>query len=457
MIVRYCPDHAEALRSAGRVDTVLVTTSGELILAALAELWPGRPVVVVSPRPAARLEVLRARDLVAEPVTTKAGLRRQVLARFRAGGVGFLVLAPEQLAEPDVAAAVAASSASVLVVDEAQGVSEWSHEFLPEYVRLAAVVSGLRVRPPVLALTMTAAKRVREDIVAEFGLSDARHVAGDVDHGHVRLAVRHVDDEDGRWRLAEAEVLASQGSGLVHVADRARAEWFARVLGERGERVAVHHDAMPGRRRAEVRDAFLAGLVRVVVVAGSGEWAGGKEDVRFVVHADDPSSVDVYHQQVRRVGKDRMPGRAVLLHRPSWDAGAAEDKFDEGAMARVVRALRWPGGLSRTELARQAGLRRVELARILPALRQVGAVREIGRRALTHAAVGESDERLAELASAVFLRGRAIEHARAAMVRRYAQTCQCRRRTLLGSLGEVRGEPCGNCDNCDQGEPARGG
>ncbi|MFD8495371.1 RecQ family zinc-binding domain-containing protein [Amycolatopsis sp. NPDC059657] len=431
------------------MDTVLVTTSGELILEALAELWPDRPVVVVSPQPGARLELLRARELVAEPVTSKAGLRRQVLARFRAGEVGFLVLAPEQLAEQDVAAAVATSTASVLVIDEAQGVSEWSHEFMPEYVRLAATVSGLRRRPPVLALTMTAAKRVREDIVAEFGLQDARHVAGDLDHSHVRLAVRHVDDDDLKWRIAESEVVASTGSGLVHVADRVRAEWFARVLGDCGERVAVYHDGLPGRRRSEVRDAFLAGLVRVVVVAGAADWAVGKEDVRFVVHVDDPPSVDVYHRQVRRVGKDRMPGRALLLHRPSWDAGVVEDKFDEDAMARVVRALRWPGGLSRTELARQAGLRRVELARLLPALRQVGAVREIGRRALTRAAGGESDERLAELASAVFLRAQAIEHARVAMVRRYAQTCQCRRRTLLGSLGEVRGEPCGNCDNCD--------
>lgn len=212
VIVRYCPDHAEALRSAGRVDTVPVTTSGELILEAPAELWPDRPVVVVSPQAGARLELLRARGLVAEPVTTKAGLRRQVLARFRAGEVGFLVLAPEQLAEQDIAAAVASSTASVLVVDEAQGVSEWSHEFLSEYVRLAATVSGLWRRPSVLALTMTAAKRVREDIVTEFGLQDARHVAGDLDHSHVRLAVRHVDDDDLKWRIAEPEVVASPGS-----------------------------------------------------------------------------------------------------------------------------------------------------------------------------------------------------------------------------------------------------
>jgi ATP-dependent DNA helicase RecQ len=458
---RLRPAQAEALGAVRDGDTlvVLAPAGGKTAIYAIAGLWLGGPTVVVSPTLSLQRDqrdALRARAVAAEVLnsTMAAGRRRRVLARWRAGEVAFLLLAPEQLGRRDVLDAVRAGRPALFVVDEAHCTSEWGHDFRPDYLGLAGAVRELG-GPRILALTATAAAPVREEIVEALGMRDARQLVYDSDRPNIHLGVRPVHDEQRKWRLVAAEVAAHEGSGIVYVSTRAHSERLARTLVENGERAAAYHGALPGKRRVRVQDGFMSGAIRVVVATSAFGMGIDKEDVRFVVHGDDPPSTDAYHQQVSRAGRDNEPAHALLVHRsqdlavPKFFAGGAEP--DREVLRRVVKVLRRAGRVPRTELAKRARVSRGELARLLPALQRVGAAREAGRWALMPGGGRESDDGLVELAHAALRRHREIERTKVDMVRRYAETKECRRRTLLELLGDVRQEPCGNCDNCDRG------
>jgi ATP-dependent DNA helicase RecQ len=438
---------------------VLPTGAGKSAIYQVAGLLLPGPTVVVSPLIALQRDqligLLRTAAPEAEAVAInsaqRAGERAESWQALHAGDAEFVLLAPEQLTRPDVTDRLAALSPSLFVVDEAHCVSAWGHDFRPAYLRLGEAVRRLG-RPPVLALTATAAPPVRADIVEHLGMRDVRSVIRGFDRPNLFLAVhRHVADAAKREAVL-AEASGWQGAGLLYVATRRDTETYAGALGERGTRAAAYHGGLRAAQRRAVHDAFLAGGLDVVVATSAFGMGIDKPDVRHVGHAAVPDSVDTYYQQVGRAGRDGEPA-AVTLHYRSEDLGLVRfltgRRPDREALRRVAAAVRRLGPLPPADLAGRLDLTRARLDGLVGLLAQAGAVRHTGDGEVEY--TGGSPARAAGAATAAAERRSNVDRSRVEMMRQYAETTGCRRRFLLGYFGEESPHRCGACDNCAAG------
>jgi ATP-dependent DNA helicase RecQ len=371
----------------------------------------------------------------------------------------FLFLAPEQLARDDVLEHLADLHVAMVVVDEAHCVSAWGHDFRPDYLRLAPVIDRLG-RPPVLAMTATAALPVRRDIVAQLRLRDPVEVIASFDRPELHLAVDRSDTDAHKRESIRQHVVdlvaarRDRQQGIVYTATRKGAELIAADLREDGVVAQPYHAGRSANDRREVHSAFLSGDVEVVVATSAFGMGIDKPDVRFVVHASIPESLDTYYQEIGRAGRDGEPAEIVLCYRPE---DLALQKFltahraDEDALNAVASALRDAArAIPLRELGEHVDLgatRRTRAVNLLQAAESVTADSS-GRVTWTKsmsldAAVGAAVE-IAE-------QRQQLIRSRIEMMRGYAETTGCRRQFLLGYFGEQLDEPCGRCDTCDAG------
>ncbi|HEX3622399.1 MAG TPA: ATP-dependent DNA helicase RecQ [Acidimicrobiales bacterium] len=454
------PGQEEAIRSvAGGRDTlaVLPTGAGKSAIYQLAALIIPGPTVVVSPLIALQRDQVRALqasgvDAAEANSQVAAAERRQAFEDLIAGDLEFLFLAPEQLANPDVLAQAAAAQPSLMVVDEAHCVSAWGHDFRPDYLRLAEAAEALG-RPPILALTATAAPPVRAEIVDRLGLRDPLIVARGFDRPNISLAVRRFTDGEAKRAALLDRVVERSGTGgvgIVYVATRRSADEVAAGLAERGVRVAAYHAGLGANRRREVEAAFGANEIDVVVATTAFGMGIDKPDVRFVYHHDVADSPDSYYQEIGRAGRDGEPAEAVLFYRPEdlglrrFFAGGGGAGPDD--VAAIARALDDGGQVSPPDveqLVERTGLSRARVTAALVCLQD-----------------GEPDEGPDE-AGARAADARAsqakVQQSRVEMMRAYAEARGCRRQVLVGYFGEPFDPPCANCDRCQAGGDATGG
>ncbi|MFG1943819.1 RecQ family ATP-dependent DNA helicase [Nonomuraea sp. NPDC048826] len=438
-------------------DTLVVmpTGGGKSAVYQVPALLLDGPTLVVSPLIALQRDQvagLRERDeqAVRLDAGTSKGERASSFESLRAGETEFLFCAPEQLARPDVVRELAAAKPSLLVVDEAHCVSAWGHDFRPDYLRLGAVAEALG-RPVVAALTATAAPPVRAEIVERLRMRDPVEIVCGFDRPNIHLDVRWTsgDGEDVVETVAE---LAKPG--LVYTATRKRTGELAGRLAERGVRAAAYHAGMRRADRDAVQEAFMTGGLDVVVATNAFGMGIDKPDVRFVVHAQVPGSLDSYYQEIGRAGRDGEPAAAVLFYRPE-DLGM--QRFftgglpDEDALASVARAVGEAGGRTdRKHLRERLGLTARRITSLLNLLEKAGTVR-LGTRSVTAAEDAPGPEEAARAAREVAENHREVERTRLEMTRRYAETRDCRRVFLLGYFGERLDTPCGSCDTCHAG------
>ncbi|MFL5720130.1 MAG: RecQ family ATP-dependent DNA helicase, partial [Chloroflexota bacterium] len=334
------PGQADAISAVvdGR-DTValLPTGGGKSAVYQLAGLSIDGPTIVVSPLIALQqdqLAGLRELDLPAAVLnsTIPSADREATVERFERGEIEFLLLSPEALADSDLLQRLVPASPSLLVVDEAHCVAEWGRDFRPEYRRLGAVADVLG-RPPILALTATASPLIREEIVARLGLRDPVIVARGFDRPNLVLAVERHEDAAAKRRALVAATTAAQPPGIVYTATRRAAEELAADLVEAGVRAEPYHAGMRTRRRAETQERFMGDETQVIVATIAFGMGIDKPDVRFVHHLDVSESLDAYHQEIGRAGRDGEEADARLFYRPA-DLGlrrfqAAPAAFEE--------------------------------------------------------------------------------------------------------------------------------
>ena len=246
-----------------------------------------------------------------------AGERRDVLRRARAGEWSLLYVAPERFASDHFISALHDWPVARFVVDEAHCVSEWGHDFRPDYRRLADAAEachrsdGQPGRPPVLAFTATATPEVRDDIVSLLAMRDPQVFVSGFDRPNIELRVRPVSgDREKRTLLPE---LVGRQRALVYASTRRSAEDASETLVDAGIAAAAYHAGLSDTERTRVQDAFAAGSLQVVCATNAFGMGIDRPDLEVVVHKELPGSVEAYYQEVGRVGRDGRHAVATLL------------------------------------------------------------------------------------------------------------------------------------------------
>ncbi len=300
---------------AGRdVLAVMPTGSGKSLCYQLPALIRDGLTLVVSPLIALmrnQVAQLQGYGIAAASLNSAngAGANRDVVDQIRRHALRLVYVAPERLTKPDTLALLQRADVSLLAVDEAHCISQWGHDFRPEYMGLAAVRAALGVQT--VAFTATADAVTRVDIVDRLFAQPPRVFVHGFDRPNLRLAVR--PKSTGRRELVDFIDARRGQSGIVYCSTRRGTEELAAALARRGFKALAYHAGMEPDARSHHQDAFLQeeGIVMAATVAfGMGI---DKPDVRFVCHADMPSNIESYYQEIGRAGRDGLPADTLTL------------------------------------------------------------------------------------------------------------------------------------------------
>lgn len=250
--------------------------------------------------PAERLDSTRTGDEV-----------RAIYDRMASGELKLLYVAPERLGNRGFRRRLDRTRLSLLAVDEAHCISEWGHNFRPDYLKLADAVRTLGI-PQVLALTATATPEVSADICRAFAIQPEHHVQTGFHRPNLHLRVERVPAESRTARLTTL-IRETSGPAVVYVTLQKTAERVAQALAEAGISAKAYHAGMKAPDRAAIQDAFMADSVRVVVATIAFGMGIDKPDIRTVVHYNLPKSLEGYSQQVGRAGRDGEASDCIVL------------------------------------------------------------------------------------------------------------------------------------------------
>ncbi|WP_424465976.1 RecQ family ATP-dependent DNA helicase [Pseudoclavibacter helvolus] len=372
-----------------------------------------------------------------------AGIREQLAA----DEIDVLLVSPERLNNPefrDTQLPELLERTGLVVVDEAHCISDWGHDFRPDYRRIASLISGLGDNVPVLATTATANERVVHDIEEQLGRSEILTIRGPLARASLRLGVLRLGNARERlaWLLQHLDELP--GSGIIYTLTVAGAEDTSAALREAG----IHAPSYTGKTDPDERERLEGALkrneVKALVATSALGMGFDKPDLGFVVHLGAPSSPVAYYQQVGRAGRSSASADVLLLpgdeDRAIWEYFATVSMPDEARAQAVLGAL---GDAPRSTVALEAAvdLRRSRLELLLKVLDVDGAVRrEQGGWVSTGQPWSYDGERYARIAAA--------RSAEAQAMIDYERTEGCRMEFLQRQLDDATAAPCGRCDNC---------
>ncbi|MGW2542606.1 RecQ family ATP-dependent DNA helicase [Kitasatospora sp. NPDC001574] len=376
-----------------------------------------------------------------------------VQAEVAAGAVDVLLVSPERLNNPDFRDQVLpklAASTGLLVVDEAHCISDWGHDFRPDYRRLRTMLADLSPGVPVLATTATANARVTADVAEQLGTgtgdAHALVLRGPLDRESLTLGVLALPDPAHRLAWLADHLDRLPGSGIVYTLTVAAADEVTAFLRERGFAVAAYSGRTEDAERRTAEADLLANRVKALVATSALGMGFDKPDLGFVVHLGSPSSPIAYYQQVGRAG--RGVDRAEVLLLPGREDEAIWRYFaslafpPEEQVRRTIDALAEAGRpLSTAALEPRVDLRRARLETMLKVLDVDGAVRRV-KGGWT--ATGQSWE----YDTARYAKVAASREAEQRAMREYATGTDCRMEFLRRQLDDEQAAPCGRCDNC---------
>jgi ATP-dependent DNA helicase RecQ len=311
---------ADAALAGQDVLVVMPTGSGKSLCYQLPGLLRDDLTIVVSPLVALmqdQVDALTARGLGDRVALVNAqqdwSANAGVLERAAAGDLRLLYVAPERFAAPGFLERMREVRVGLFVVDEAHCVSQWGHDFRPDYFRLADAARALGAQA-LIASTATATARVARDVEQRLGLRDPLRVATGFDRPNVAFAVARPGGHEKRPLIAEALREPDALPAIVYAGTRAGAEELAGELTEAlGEEAVAYHAGLDRERRASVQRRFLADDVPVICATNAFGMGVDKPNVRTVVHASVPASLEAYYQEAGRAGRDGAPARALLL------------------------------------------------------------------------------------------------------------------------------------------------
>ncbi|MBF6182039.1 RecQ family ATP-dependent DNA helicase [Nocardia otitidiscaviarum] len=421
------------------------------------------PTVIVSPLLALmRNQVAAAERAGVVAATINSGNVTEwdeIHARVAAGDVDVLLVSPERLNNPDFRDAVLpklAADAGLVVVDEAHCVSDWGHDFRPDYRRIRTLIADLGSDVPVLATTATANDRVVTDVATQIG-TDTLVLRGSLDRESLRLSVVRIADAVERTAWLSQHLRALPGSGIVYTLTVAAAHDLADVLNSHGHQVAAYTGQTEPTEREALEIALLNNEVKALIATSALGMGFDKPDLGFVVHVGAPSSPISYYQQVGRAGRGTERAEVVLLPGPEdrriWSYFASVAFPREHIVHSVLDSLDRDRPLSTAALEPLVELNRSRLEMVLKVLDVDGAVKRVrGGWIATGEPWAYDTERYERLAAA-------RDAEQQAMID-YQATAECRMNFLRRQLDDPGLTPdspgCGRCDNCTGTRPDTG-
>ncbi|MGI9822310.1 DEAD/DEAH box helicase [Agromyces sp. Marseille-Q5079] len=417
------------------------------------------PTVLVSPLLALMRDQIAAAERAGVRAvainSTNAHEWSDVLQRLDADEVDVLLVSPERLNNPsfrEQQLPALVRRMGMLVVDEAHCISDWGHDFRPDYRRLRELIAQMPASVPVLATTATANSRVVADVAEQLGSTAEGGDAGDgvltirgpLARTSLRLGVLRLPDSASRlaWLLSHLDDLP--GSGIIYTLTVSAATDIARVLRERGHDVRAYTGQTDPDEREESEGLLKRNEVKALVATSALGMGFDKPDLGFVLHLGAPSSPVAYYQQVGRAGRASESADVLLMpgteDRAIWHYFATASMPDEERARRVIDELS-DVPVSTPALEARVDIRRTPLELLLKVLDVDGAVRRVqGGWVATGEPWSYDAERYRRIA--------AEREAEQQHMIEYEQTDRCRMEFLQRSLDDETAAPCGRCDNC---------
>jgi ATP-dependent DNA helicase RecQ len=445
-------------------DTLVVqpTGSGKSAIYQIAALMVEGATLVISPLIALQkdqvdsINAQNAADAVVINSSQRVSETRNAREKIEEGSGKYIFLAPEQLRKQETVETLESAGISLFVVDEAHCISEWGHDFRPDYLQLGPAIERLG-HPVVLAMTATASPEVRQEIAQRLGMRDPKVFVHGFDRPNIYLRVDRFPNEREKLQALVHRVRWADKPGMVYVATRKNAEEIMRLLNEEGVGALFYHGGLKAFDREDIQERFMSGQAEVIVATNAFGMGVDKADVRFVYHYDVSDSLDSYYQEIGRAGRDGEKAEAVLFFREE-DLGvqkfrAGEGKLEPEQIEQVAHVISdRQGPVEPAEIVDETDLSERKLATVIHRLEDVGALEVLptGEVQLTEEAdVPEAAEAAAEEQE----HRKEIRKERLRQMQEYAGMGACRREHLLRYFGDDFIGPCNNCDNCEAATP----